>query len=84
MRPPSRNDPIELTDARRLGYSVTKGQLQPGAIGIAAGITHPPHASAGFEASIGIVAMEGFEIEANAPLVLEAAQAISRLFASTG
>lgn len=79
MRPPTLNEPVELSEVRRIGYSVTQGQLQRGAVGIAAGVSHSKNTSMGFEASVGIVALEGFDIQANTPLVKSAAEAIARL-----
>ena len=80
-RVPTMNDAPEVLDARRAGYSVTRGQLQPGAVGVACAI---PRNDGSFtvEASIGIVAMDGFDVDAAVPLVLEAARSLTEATAS--
>lgn len=54
-RPPSDGDTDEVIEARRLGYSLTRGRLQKGAVGVASPI-------ASLDASIGVVAMEDLDI----------------------
>ena len=78
-RPESPGDSEAVQAARRDGFSVTRGQLQPGAVGVAA----PIHRTAGGgglpESSIGIVALEGFDAPAAAPLVVAAARTVADL-----
>lgn len=76
-REPSADDSEAVVEARRIGYSVTHGQIQAGAVGVAAPV--PPLAGSGAtpDASIGIVAMQGYDVESAVPLVLAAAAAVS-------
>lgn len=55
-RPPSKSDTPEIIQARIDGYSVTRGQLQAGAIGVACPIPAP-----GLDAAVGVVAMEDLQ-----------------------
>ena len=50
-RPPTRDDPREVREARRAGYALTMGALQAGAIGVAAPVATSDWATA----SIGVV-----------------------------
>lgn len=52
-RAPSPDDPVEVSEARQRGYSVSRGVVTPGGLGIAA-----PIAVAGAEACIGVVALD--------------------------
>lgn len=75
-RPPTPRDAPEVVEARKLGYAVSRGHLQPGAVGVAAAI---PFANAGPihpEASVGLVALEGFDAEGAADLVVRTARRI--------
>jgi DNA-binding IclR family transcriptional regulator len=73
-RPPQPGERPEVAAARRLGYSVTQGELQPGASGIAAPICIGGRPA---EASVGVVTMGELDVSAVAPHVLAAAQAIA-------
>ncbi|SEG73108.1 DNA-binding transcriptional regulator, IclR family [Thermomonospora echinospora] len=76
-RPPRQGERQAVTRARCAGYSVTSGELQPGAWGLAAPILP---GSGPAEASIGIVTIGEREDETTiAPLVLSAAERIARL-----
>jgi len=72
------SDPPQVVEARERGYSVTRGELQQGAVGVAAALPRARE-SAAVEASIGIVAMDGFDVDAAIPLVVEAAQRLAVL-----
>ncbi|GAA3692175.1 hypothetical protein GCM10022224_067340 [Nonomuraea antimicrobica] len=74
-RPPRAGERPAITEARAVGYSVTAGELQPGAWGVAA-----PIISAGrpAEASIGVVTIGRRDEEAIASLVLTTATQISQ------
>ncbi len=73
-RPPSPDERPEVAEARRLGYSVTTGELQPGASGIAAPICVGGRPA---EASVGVVTIGELDVAAVAPHVLAAARAIA-------
>ena len=63
------DEPERLRRERRQGYAVSRGEIQPGAAGLAAPI-------AGEDASIGVVSF-GEPDEDNAARVIEAATAIA-------
>jgi DNA-binding IclR family transcriptional regulator len=79
-RPPAAGDTDDVRMARRRGYAVTVGAIQPGAVGVAA----PVRVSDWVTASLGVVRL-GVEIddqvsEAVAPAVVKAAgEAAARL-----
>lgn len=73
-RPPAPSDSAEVVTARELGYSITRGQLQAGAVGIAAPIRSTNPAIP--EASVGLVALEDFDAEAAAPILVATARHI--------
>jgi DNA-binding IclR family transcriptional regulator len=73
-RPPQPGERQEVKEARRLGYSVTRGELQPGAWGIAAPICVGGRPT---EASVGVVTLGERDVASVAPHVLEAARAIA-------
>ncbi|MFF7389428.1 IclR family transcriptional regulator [Streptomyces scabiei] len=75
LQPPAPGEPEEVALAREQGYSVTSGQLQQGATGIAAGFEVAGAAGA----SVGVVAMHAFDIEPVAAWVKEAASRLASL-----
>ncbi|GAB3980700.1 hypothetical protein GCM10029978_079470 [Actinoallomurus acanthiterrae] len=75
-RPPLPDEPPVVENARRTGYSVTAGQLEPGAWGIAAPIKPTGRPA---EASVGVVTIGAQEESAIAPRVRAAATEIARL-----
>ncbi|MCS7275533.1 MAG: IclR family transcriptional regulator [Dehalococcoidia bacterium] len=77
-RPPQPGEREEVKMARRLGYSVTHGEIQPGASGIAAPICVGGRPA---DASVGVVTIGELDVEAVAPHVLEAARAIAEALA---
>lgn len=77
-RPEVPGDPAEVREARRLGYSVTRGQLQRGAVGVAAPV-RPSHRTAILEASVGVVALDDLDVEGVIPSVLACAAELARL-----
>ncbi|GAA4624186.1 helix-turn-helix domain-containing protein [Actinoallomurus vinaceus] len=75
-RPPRPDEPPVVEDARRAGYSVTAGQLQPGAWGLAAPIMPTGRPA---EASVGVVTIGAQQESAIAPRVRAAATEIAHL-----
>ncbi|OCW59231.1 IclR family transcriptional regulator [Hoeflea olei] len=63
QRPPAKDEPADLAEARRDGFAVTKGQLQEGAIGVAAPLARSGERVAGAEACIGVVAMHALDTD---------------------
>ena len=80
-RPASPADGDDVVVARAQGYAITRGQLESGAIGVAAAIPRGSGAAALPEASVGIVALEGYDAVAAAPLVVRAAADLAGLSA---
>ncbi|MEC3853655.1 IclR family transcriptional regulator [Paenarthrobacter ureafaciens] len=76
-RAPSEADLPEVVEARRQGYVITRGQLQAGAVGVAAPLRLSGTVRGGPEASIGVVALQDFDSESASDPVLEAARKIS-------
>lgn len=77
-RPERPDEPEGVTQARRDGYSLTRGQLQKGAVGIASPVVVP--SQPGFEACVGVVALDDLDVEAAVPAVKAgAARLASRL-----
>lgn len=63
-RPESPHDSEDVCTARERGYSITQGQLQPGATGVSVGLTGiPALEAAGIEASVGVVVLGGLNTE---------------------
>lgn len=75
-RPPADDEPEAVTRARADGYSVTRGELQTGAVGVASPLKLSGPGLPGLECSIGVVALEGLETEKTARLVREAAETL--------
>ncbi len=61
-RPPQPNDSEAVRQARVDGYSLTRGQLQRGAVGVASPVT-TPQLRPGVEACVGVVAMDDLDTE---------------------
>ena len=70
QRPALSSDPKDLQEARRNGFALTHGQLQAGAIGVAAPLAHSSRPSPGAEACIGVVAMHTLDTEQATAAVL--------------
>ena len=57
-RPPEADELAEVSDARERGYSLTRGQLQAGAVGVSVGLRPPPSLAEVIpDASVGVVAL---------------------------
>jgi DNA-binding IclR family transcriptional regulator len=71
---PQPGEPASVTRARAQGYAVSRGELLPGATGVAAAIAAPGHEP---EASISAVWIEGHDPDAVAADVIAAASRIA-------
>lgn len=71
---PRSGEPPSVTRARKRGYAVSRGELLPGATGVAAAIPAPGHEP---EASISAVWIEGLDPDAAAADVMAAAAEIA-------
>ncbi|PTR24946.1 DNA-binding IclR family transcriptional regulator [Rhodococcus sp. OK519] len=81
IRPEKPSDSDEVRQARVDGYSLTRGQLEHGAVGVAAGIRLPAGvgATTGLERSVGVVAIDGLDTARAADAVQRSARHIERL-----
>lgn len=77
-----RGDSKAVREARRLGYSVTRGQLQRGAVGVASALHANAAAPLAFEGSIGVVAFDDLDVAAAAKAVIVYSRRIARAIAS--
>jgi DNA-binding IclR family transcriptional regulator len=71
--PERAGDDVRVTTARRLGYAVTQGELERGAIGIAASVVRAGDPVATPGVSVGVVAIDGLDVERVAAAVVSAA-----------
>lgn len=62
-RPETPDDGEAVRQARREGYSLTRGHLQQGAVGVATPINGPSHRLQGLELCLGVVAMNDLDEE---------------------
>ncbi len=76
-RPAAPGEDAEVSRARARGYATSAGEIQPGAVGIAA----PVALGGRTEASVGAVALTGFDAHA-AARVVEAAQVVAAALAA--
>lgn len=74
-RPPHPDERAEVAEARRRGYAITSGELQSGAVGIAAAVP----IEAALEVSLGVVALGSLDEPAVAPVVLDSAGRVAAL-----
>ncbi|MBK0328981.1 helix-turn-helix domain-containing protein [Rhodobacteraceae bacterium F11138] len=77
LRPESDTDTDDIRFARQHGYSVTRGQLHKGAIGVSSAARLPSPDDGSMEFSIGVVALEELDIDVAARAVLSAANRIA-------
>lgn len=73
-RPPEKDEPLSVTEARPRGYVTTQGELQQGAWGLAAPV---PSLSGRAGAAIGVVALTSLDEERVAPLVIKATRDVA-------
>jgi len=81
-RPERPGEPDAAREARSAGFSVTRSQLQRGAIGVASPLHGVSQASLGFEASLGVVALEGLDIAQATTAVVACARKLATLISS--
>ncbi|SOD99629.1 IclR family transcriptional regulator [Caenispirillum bisanense] len=79
-RPAQPDDPEAVVQARRDGYSITRGQLQRGAVGVASGVRTAGRD--GFEACIGVVALDDLDVTVAVPAVMQRAERLAGLLGS--
>ncbi|NLT30606.1 MAG: helix-turn-helix domain-containing protein [Propionibacterium sp.] len=76
LRPPAEDDSDDVRAARERGYALTRGQLEPGAVGVAVGFHSVQGPNLLLECSVGLVALDGLAEE---PAIMQARQAAARL-----
>ncbi|CAM2867049.1 Transcriptional regulator [Prescottella defluvii] len=78
LRPEQPNDSDAVRQARADGFSLTRGQLEHGAVGIASGIALPAGvgSGAGLERSVGVVAIDGLDTDSATAAVMRTAHEI--------
>lgn len=84
-RAPTATDSAAVTEARAIGYALTQGVLQSGAIGVACpiGATHSPDTAAPLiEASVGVVALMDLDVSRAIDAVQNCARQLAGLIAS--
>ncbi|MFC2970254.1 IclR family transcriptional regulator [Acidimangrovimonas pyrenivorans] len=62
-RPPQDDDPEPVRRARADGYSLTRGELQAGAVGVSSPVPLSREAYPTLECSLGVVALDGLDID---------------------
>lgn len=81
QRPPRDDDPAAVGTAREDGYSISRGEVQPGTAGLALGTGHG--SATEVESAIGLIALghpDDLDVAMLVPLLQESRAAITRLF----
>lgn len=78
-RPSHDDDSDAVKQARMDGFSITRGQLQRGAVGVASPLVLPARKFGGFEGSVGVVALDDLDTVAATEAVKHCAERISSL-----
>ncbi len=78
-RPARADDSDAVIEARAAGYSVSRGELQAGAVGVASPIFSGARHRPDFEASVGVVALADLDIERSRRAVTSCAAELARL-----
>ncbi|KHQ50656.1 IclR family transcriptional regulator [Mameliella alba] len=76
-RPEEAGDMEEVREARAKGFSLTRGALQKGAVGVASPLARTVRSGRTIEASVGVVAMEDLDVEQARGLVQDCAETIN-------
>ncbi|MCB2035255.1 MAG: helix-turn-helix domain-containing protein [Ottowia sp.] len=78
-RAPQAGDSAAVRQAREQGYSITRGEVQAGAIGIASAVSlRDVRGRVPFEAAVGVVTMQELDSGRCVPLVTAAAQELAQ------
>ena len=81
-RPARSEDPPQVARAREDGFSITSGELQRGAVGVASPVMVAGNGHWALECSIGVVALEGFDVDGAAGRVRDAAGALADILSA--
>lgn len=82
-RPARPSDSDDVRRARADGVAITRGMLQPGAVGVASPIQTAGAPPLGMEASVGVVALNDLDVDQATLAVKDAAKAIVSLIAGS-
>ena len=77
-RPERPDEPQAVREARSCGFSVTRGELQRGAVGVASPVLGANGSRPGFEASLGVVALD-LDVARAAAAVLTYARTLANM-----
>lgn len=78
-RPERPGEPEAVRAARQEGCSVTRGELQRGAVGVASAVPVPSDRLGGIECSVGVVAMDDLDVERAKGATIACAMELGRL-----
>ena len=76
-RAPQPNEPEGVRKARKLGYSVTRSEIQRGAVGVASPVHDGTLDPLGLEASVGVVALDDLDTAQVSAAVMSCAQKLA-------
>lgn len=79
-RPETPQDSDGVRLARAQGFSLTRGQLYKGAVGVSSPVVLPDQGFAGMECSLGVVSLESLDVALACRAVPDAAQALAAWF----
>ncbi|MGC9369361.1 MAG: IclR family transcriptional regulator [Paracoccaceae bacterium] len=78
-RPPAPGEPEAVTEARADGFALTRGELQTGAVGVAAPVLTPGMPRLGLEPAVGLAKLHDLDIETAARAVMDCAETLRGL-----
>lgn len=76
-RAPRADEPQAVTAARRNGFSITRGELRSGAVGVSSAVPMPEAGPGGFELSIGVFALDTLDTGPASKAVTAAARRLA-------
>ncbi|MGV8875338.1 MAG: IclR family transcriptional regulator [Rhodococcus sp. (in: high G+C Gram-positive bacteria)] len=84
LRPPQPDEPDSVRQARIDGYVITRGQIERGTVGVAAGVqlAAGPHVASSVQFSVGVVAIDGLDTGTAAIAVVSAARKMGDLLSA--
>lgn len=77
-RPEQAGEDDAVAEARRNGFSLTRGQLQKGAVGLASPVRKAAHAFRQPDCAVGVVGLDGLDVDLAREAVRECAEALAR------
>jgi DNA-binding IclR family transcriptional regulator len=83
-RPPAPGEPEAVARARADGYALTRGELQSGAVGVAAPVLTPEMPRLGLEPAVGLAKLHELDIDKAASAVMDCAETLRGLMRQDG